>query len=374
MQKPAVWICAFALLHVPCATAGGLHLGMKLACKRYGDAWSAGDKPGVAAACAEDFAGVWQLMPDELFAKLPKPSAGEAEVLDSRKGLEEAEVEVKTGEGSVVFQLEGRGFQWLVADLRVRNEADESVSLKHSLAVSLAARNFLAAMNDPASRGFAACCSGEFRSKLARLDAGEWKLVKGYLPSMPEPAPTKRPMVRFHGRTAASMTTKSPTGDGEVALTFVNENGWRIHDLAMRGKGMLIPSFRDSLPALAATAAMGKFLKAPKSLDPAAFVAPGKLLDEFTHLHKGSPPPPPACGDKPEHLRVSHDSRQVYVKYPEKWVMVALDGAEEKSRIALVQLHQGGKWQNASDLLALHRNVQSAGLGWLTQAGFKKAE
>jgi hypothetical protein len=374
MQKPAVWICTIAFLHVSDATAGGLHLGMKLACKRYGDAWTAGDKQAVAAACAEDFSGVWHAMPDALFAKLPKPKADDAEVLDSRKGLDEAEVEVSTGDGSIVFQLEGRGFQWLVADLRVRNEADESVSLKHSLAVSLAARNFLEAMNDPDGRGFAACCSGEFRAKLARLDANEWKLVKGYLPTMQEPAPTKRPNVRFHGRSAASMTTQSPTsGGGEVALTFVNENGWRIHDLAVRGKGMLIPSFRDSLPVLAATAAMGKFLKDPKSLDPVAFVAPGKLLEEFAHLHKGSPPPP-ACGDKPECVRVTNDSRQVFVKYPEKWVMVAMDASPEKSRIAIVQLHQAGKWQNASDLLALHRSVQSAGLGWLTQAGFKKGE
>ena len=48
----------------------GLHLGMKLACKRYGDAWNSGSQSALWGATTGDFASVWNRMPADMYGFL----------------------------------------------------------------------------------------------------------------------------------------------------------------------------------------------------------------------------------------------------------------------------------------------------------------
>jgi len=348
---------------VECASAG-LHLGMKLACKRYGDAWAAGDRGALQAAVSEDFAAVWRRMPDQVFAKLPRQDSSESAVLSSQRTPTESTVSVQTPEGVIVFHLVGSGFQWLVADVEVQNVHGESVSLKHSLAASLTSRDFLMGLSDPAGRSWNGSLSRAMQSTIDRLGPDEWRLVQAFLPKMKEPTPAKKPMVRFFGKQAI-MQVSMPGGESAIQVTLVNEGAWKIDDLELSGKALRIPSFRKGMPSLAAVAKLGRFMKDPKSHDPAGFVAEPKLREELGHLHAGKGEASALGAQKMEHLRIALDSH-VYIKYPNRWIVVSTQPKDGRMMVSNLQVHEGGAWRNAADLLALQRTAKSFGLGdWL---------
>ncbi len=341
---------------------GGLHIGMKLACKRYGDAWVASDKETLVLACTEDFAAVWKAMPDSMFRNLPKSSAEGAAVLASLKSPTDARVAIQAPDGKMIFVLDGAGFNWRVADVETANTFGETVSLKHSVAASLAARQFLAGLN---GGEFGNSLSGGFRKVLVGMPPADFKAVRTFIPTIAEPKPTKKPTVRFRGNNAR-IASSIGEGESEAVVTLVNENGWRVDDLSVAGEGMRIPSLRQALPTLAAAAKLGNFFKAPRDLDPAAFAAPGKLLDELKKAFEGGPLPPNPADEKIVHLRVADDPRQAYLKYPSKWILVSTEPAGAgKALVKNLHLHQGGKWQDAADLLALNRAVKDNPLGKL---------
>ena len=336
---------------------------MKLACKRYGDAWAAGDKAGLVEATTEDFAAVWKAMPDPLFKKLPKPSVDGAQVLASSKSPTDARVAVQTPDGKMVFVLDGAKFNWRVADIETVNMFGEAVSLKHAVAASLASRQFLDGLG---GGDFGNCLSASFRKVLVAMPPEDFKAVGTFIPKIPEPAPTKKPIVRFQGPNAARIASSIGDGDGQAVVTLVNENGWRVDDLAVSGEGMRIPSLRDALPTLAAAARLGEFFKKPRGVDPETFAAPGKLYDELKRVFEGGPAPPNPAEAKLVHLRVADDPRQVYLKYPDKWILVSTQPAGAgKALVRHLHLYQGKQWQNAADLLALNRAVKENPLGKL---------
>src|SRR5215207_5223396 len=108
MSRRIVGALFACLVGVQSADAG-LHLGMKLACKRYGDAWAAGDRAALQSAVTEEFAAVWQRIPDSMFAKLPKSDSADSAVLSSQKSPTGATVSVQTQDDVIVFHLQGTG-------------------------------------------------------------------------------------------------------------------------------------------------------------------------------------------------------------------------------------------------------------------------
>jgi hypothetical protein len=56
----------------------------------------------------------------------------------------------------------------------------------------------------------------------------------------------------------------------------------------------------------------------------------------------------------------------VYVKYPNRWIAVTTKPAGGRAMVSNLQLHDGGAWRNAADLLALQRKVKTSPLAdWL---------
>jgi len=341
-----------------------LHLGMKLACKRYGDAWSSGDRTALEAAVTDEFAAVWRRVPDAMFAKLPRTTSTDSAVLSSQKSPNDATVSVQTADGNVVFHLTGAGFQWRVADVDVENINGETVSLKQSLEASLTSRDFLVGLSDPKGRSWNGCLSRSMQKSVQSLSGQEWQLVQAYLPPIKEPTPGKRPMVRFFGR-LASMAVTLPGGESFVQVTLVNEGAWKVDDLELSGRKLRIPSFRKGLPALAAVAKLGQFMKDPKLVDPASFVADPKLRQELAHLHAGTSDAPGLGAQKMEHIRIAQDAH-VYVKYPNRWIVVSTQTVGGRVMVSNLQLHEAGAWRNAAELLALQRKLKSSPLAdWL---------
>lgn len=360
------WIVGtvFAAVAMSQTAAGGLHLGMKLACKRYGDAWAAGDREALQAAVTEDFAAVWKRVPDRMFATLPRSAATDSAVLSSQKTPTESSVSVQTADGVIVFQLVGSGFQWLVADVEVTNVHGEAVSLKQSLTASLTSRDFLIGLSDPLGKSWNGSLSRAMQTAIERLGPEEWRQVQAYLPPMKEPAPAKKPMVRFFGKQAIMQVTM-PSGDAGIQVTLVNEGTWKVDDLELSGKALRIPSFRKGMPALAAVSKLGRFMKDPKSHDPAKFVCDPKLCQELGHLHSGKGENASLGSQKMEHLRIAQDVH-VYVKYPNRWIVASTQPKDGRTMISNLQVHEAGSWRNAADLLALQRTAKSLGLGeWL---------
>jgi hypothetical protein len=360
------WIvgASFACLVGVQSADAGLHLGMKLACKRYGDAWAAGDRAALQAAVTEDFAAVWQRIPESMFAKLPKSDSADSAVLASQKSPTGATVSVQTQDGVIVFHLQGTGFQWRVADLEVSNLHGEAVSLKQSLEASLTSRDFLIGLADPAGKSWNGCLSRSMQQAINALSPEEWRHIQAYLPKLSEPAMAKKPMVRFFDRLAVLNVTM-PGGDSSVQVTLVNEGAWKVDDLELSGRSLRIPSFRKGMPAMAAVAKLGRFMKDPKSIDPSSFIGDQKLLEELAFLRTGKVDAGGLGSQKMEHLRIAHDVL-VYVKYPNRWIAVTTKPAGGRAMVSNLQLHDGGAWRNAADLLALQRKVKTSPLAdWL---------
>jgi len=116
---------------------------------------------------------------------------------------------------------------------------------------------------------------------------------------------------------------------------------------------------------MAAVAKLGRFMKDPKALDPVSFVADRKLLDEFEFLRQSKGDGGGLGSQKIEHLRITQDVH-VYVKYPNRWILVTTQPVGGRAMVAGLQLHDGGSWRNAADLLALQRKVKTSPLAdWL---------
>jgi hypothetical protein len=341
---------------------------MKLACKKYGDAWTAGDRHALMECVTDDFASVWSRMPPALFASLPKSSGGDSEVIDSQKSPGGALVRVRTADGVVTFQLVGQGFQWRVSDVLTKNENEEIVSLKQSLDASLAAREFLEGLNNPLSSAWNQCLSHSMHASMAAIPPADWQRIRKYLPSIPEPSPSRRPNVRFFGPIATIQThVASASGHSTVKVSLVREAGWRVDDLEIVSAGLNIPSFRNGAACLACVATLGEFFQRPNIMEPKTFVAPGKLRDELVRAHRGEIKPPKLGDEQPKHVRIS-DGAHVYLQYPNRWVLVSTQTVSGRRQIADVQLHEGGSWKSAADLLALHRNLRGNSLGnWLAE-------
>lgn len=356
---------------------GGLHLGAKLACKKYGDAYSIRDRAALRQAVTPDFAAVWDQVPDDIFQRLPKADATGNAVLSSSKSQREARVEVATTAGTITFVVVGAGFQWKVDDLLTPGDDGQPTSLKNRLLLCITAKQFLSVLQKGDWSKPHPTVAPDFHTVLAKLPFADRDRVRRYLPSLPKISAIPKVSIGIDG---ALMTVSLPTqhGNATVYLTFQRRATWQVRDVSVKTPTLDLPSLARSMPALVAVATMGDFFKQPRSLDPRAWTLPGKLQDELVRAFEGKCELGKSMAGKPQQIIVFPDGKRVQVRMNDKWVIAdMMPTPAGPARVASLMLHDGNQWRDTADLLALQRKVLQGGdavKSWLMQVSYEEPE
>jgi hypothetical protein len=346
-----------------CRAEAGLNLGMKLACKRYGEAWNSGSKAALRGVATPDFVHMFYRMPAEQFARLPR--GGGSKVIGSRKGRGWGTVTVATSQGALTFMLRGRGFKWTVTDIHKRGDDGRTVSLKSYLDASLTAREFLVDLKYRGGNSFYDSISHEFRGSFRQLSRTDLNRVRNFLPDINSDV---KPYLSMNGR-RATMSVRMPNGgpNDRVRFSLVQQNGWKVDDYAIDSDRVTIPSFRNALPVIACVAEFGEFVNDPDRVDPCAFTACGKLRDELVAARSMRPFPieTPKTRDA---FVVDQRGRSVQVRYPEKTVRMRIGEEGGKRVICQIQLLAADRWADLGHLLAMKRGLRSMSVATVFQS------
>lgn len=330
------------------------HLGMKLACKEYGEAWRSGSRARLMATVTPDFAVAWQRVPDETFASLPRNTGGQ--VLATRKYSGSGAVTVLTGEGSVEFLVVGRGFNWKVADVRRLDREGQWMSVKESLHVSCAARDFITKFYQVEDAiGYQQAMSPRFASVSAAIPQASMTRVRRCLP---KGNTASIPDIRFHGG-GATMTVPVAT-DQNIAFHLVKVSAaagdWRVDDVTFATPSLAVESLRGSLGALAAVADFGAFVKKEDSPPVEQFIADGDLRTELRWLESQGWAFPGARSGPPRRIEATRDGRAVHLVFDHRELHFHLTTGEAKA-IVNIDILRGGSTNDLASLLARSRKL-----------------
>lgn len=349
------------ILSTPLALAGpkGLHLGMKLACKHYGDAWNSGSKGALYGVSTSDFAYQWGRMPDDLFASMPRGGGGGVAGSFKNRGGGYGEVSVSTSQGPMTFILVGHGFNWRVADIQKTGDGGQWVSVKNYLDASLSAREFMTAFHSETDESFRNVASSGFNGVFNATEAGDLKRVRRVLPP---PALDVKPYLIFNGNTA-DITVHPPNGapGDRVAIRLIHEGSWKVNDFEVDTARMRIASFQKAIPALACVTALGAFVNDPQSVDPTSFTANGELRDALVYA-RSQKPFPMQSGEKWKRLEVADDGATVFAHYPGRMVRMSIGSTGGPVLTRLEMAAQQGKWSDVAQALAIQKKVKEFSL------------
>lgn len=356
---------------------GGLHLGAKLACKKYGDAYAARDRQALRQAVTPEFGAVWDQVPDEIFQRLPRADATGNAVLSSSKVQGEARVEIATTAGPITFITTGSGFQWKVDDLLTPGDDGRPTSLKNRLLLCVMAKQFLTVLQRGDWSIAQPTVAPEFHAILARLPTPDRERVRRYLPTLPKITAIPRLSI---GTDAALMTVSAPTqhGNATVHLTFQRRGGWQVRDVSVKTPTLDLPSLARSMPALVAITTLGDFFKQPRSLDPRGWTMPGKLQEELVRAFEGKAELGKSMAGRPQQIVVFPDGKRVQVRINDKWVLADMTQLPVgPARVASLMMHDGKQWRDAAQLMSLQRRVLQGGdavKSWLMQVSHDEPE
>jgi hypothetical protein len=357
----------------PDSTHAGLHLGMKLACKRYGDAWNTGDPSALYGAATGEFAAVWSRMPGDDFAKLPR--GGRGKVVSSRKGRGSGTVTVATDQGVMTLLLVGRGFHWTVADIYRPGDDGRIVSVKNYVDASLTAREFMQDLKYAGRNDFFDSITPRFQAAFTELSASEFDRVRRFLPDLTNiPKPY---VVLDDDRASVRVQIPGQSVSDTITFQLIRREGWRVDDYSVDSRSVQIASFRRSLTAIAAISAFGEFVDDPGSIDPTHFTAPGELRTALLAAQTQKPFPISAPGPR-ESLATSHDGRVVDVRYPGRCVRLHMvETRVGCGRIDKVEVMLGASWANLATLLNTNQQLRqfsfAAALNQVAGSGQSKA-
>lgn len=349
--------CSIGIIVTLCMQASGaqagLHLGMKLACKRYGEAWNSGSRGALASVATPDFYHQWCRMPDESFARLPR--GGRGKVLSSQKGCGSGGVTVATSSGVVTLALVGHGFHWQVCDIYKSGDDGRTVSLKSYLDATLTAREFLVDLKDVGGSSFDDSISPRMREAFAHLSADEIERVRKFLPDITK-AP--KPYVSL-GTVEAIVQVQIPDGKPGDTLTFrlVEEGGWRVDDFAVDSHRTSIASFREALPIIASVSAFGSFVEDPIHVEPATFTTAGELRDALESTRQESPFPLQAGGVR-QRFVIHPDLSTVEITYPNRQVRIGVREESGRRLIESVEIMLGSNWTSVATLLSARKSLR----------------
>lgn len=351
LASSAIWIVSVALV-VPCQA--GPNLGMKLACKRYGDAWNSGSRSALNGQVTSDFAAAFNRMPGDMFAAMPRGGGGR--VLSSSKGNGSGTVTVATSQGVMTFVVVGRGFNWRVADIYKAGDDGRTVSLKSYLDAKLTAREFIydlknvggTAHHDSLSRGFLAA--------FKELSADDVKRVRDFLPPMRSDA---KPHLAMHGNRAV-MTVRFPGVEGHARFDLVREGSWKVDDYSVHMPHASIASFRNSLDTIAAVGRFREFMLEPAKLHPAEFTSPGQLQASLVRVHELGFLPMRQVPSPMKKCTIDRSGENVLIELADRSVRMEVDRSGRGAVVAKVDVTMGQRWADLGHLIALNERARSS--------------
>lgn len=345
------------------STQAGPHLGMKLACKRYGEAWNSGDVRALQGVATRDFYEQWQRMPASSFAKLPR--GGSAQVLSTQKGNGSGTVTVSTRGGAMTFLLVGGGFDWRVADIFRAGDDGQRISVKEYLDLSLTASEFMEDLKYKGGSSFHDSISHRFRSSFRELTADDLARIRNFLPEIER----QKPNIRMSG-IRATLEVPLPGGkaDDRIIFAMVKENSWKVDDYKVDCESIQIASFREALPVLASVTAFSDYTKDPSKGDLAHFTSQGSLRSALAYACVQEPSLLNS-GAKRDRFEISPDLETVNVCQGGKNVQMKMVRSGRRFVIDEIQLQSGDRWMNVAQLINLKRRVSTLGVAFANLVG-----
>lgn len=351
MKSKWLMLALAGIAAAPEAIAGP-HIGMKLACKRYGEAWRSGSKDALYGVTTDDFAAAWRRLPEDAFRQMPRDTG--ADLMGTAKSPGIGTVTVDTPNGVITFIVVGRGFRWTVADILRPDEEGLTVSLKDTIHAGCTVREFAEVLGTPRKEELSALTTARFA---ASIEQAKPSLLARFKKT--ETAPRKAfPRIRFNGDEANVVVYPKP-GDQTTEVTFQlkNEDGWRVDDLRIKAPDKEIVSLRGGLPALQAAADFNAFARDSQSVDPAAF-ATGELLTELKQASERRDQLPTNLPAVRKRIEVNEGGTRIVVTAPEQTITVYLLSENGTRRIREVEVDQEGKKSLLSELLAMERKTE----------------
>jgi hypothetical protein len=330
---------------------------MKLACKRYGEAWNSGSRSALRSAVTSDFAAQWARLPQSNFATMPRGGAGQ--VISTSKGRGVGTVTVSTSQGVLTFVVVGGGFQWTVADIHKAGDDGRTVSLKEYLDVTMTAREFITDLKNRGGTSFHESITRDFQHAFADLTPSALQRIQDFLP---DPHQNVKPYVQI-GDQAATMRVQIPNRGPNDFVTFrlKRESGWRVDDYTIDSDAIKVASFRSALPTIAAVTGFRQFARDPEGNDPVTFTGPGELRTLLQTLRAERPFPLKANGDA-RLLVVADDGKSAQVTFPNRVVHISMAPAEKGQAIDRIWVMTGDRWADFAHLMTLQRSLQKASM------------
>jgi hypothetical protein len=355
------WVRALALVAVGVLVGpavAGPHLGMKLACKRYGEAWNSGSRSALSGQITGDFNSVFNRMPASMFAAMPRGGSGQ--VLSHSKGSNSGQVTVSTSQGVMTFVLVGNGFNWRVADIYKAGDDGGRVSLKSYLDATVTAHEFVRDLKLPTGTQFYTSISQGFRQSWQDLSTEELGLVREF---MDNATPVGKPFLSMNGN-YANMTVRL-TGDKTARLQLIREGSWKIADYGIESPTVTIASFRNSVDTIASVQRFRSFMVDPANQSPIAFTKEGMLRESLVQLHQIGFLPMNQKPSKMTYFSIDPSGQNVLIKLEDRQVKLMVDRAGRGATIAKVDVTMGKKtWADLSHLIALNNQIRQ-GIGLL---------
>jgi hypothetical protein len=337
-----------SLVAVQPASAGGLHLGMKLSAKKYGQAWNSGSQGAAMGRVTGDFASVLGRVPPDVWADMPRGGGGQ--VLGSSKGKGSGTLTVATSQGVVTLIMAGKGFNWRVADIIKAGDDGRPVSTKTYLDASLSAREFMIALRDQGAWGNPKI-EGGFQAAFMALSPDDQMRIRGRIPPIEN---SGKPHLTFNGGWATMIVNRHD--GGQITFQLANVAGWRVADYAVNSPNLSIPSFKSALPAIAAADAFERFTDDVNAADPNAF-AGGDLRATLNEVRAEGKFPVPK-GAQPLRTEFSGDGRFVTITYPNRTIRLTVDHAGGRGELVAVDGTVNGKWESVGGMLALRNKAK----------------
>jgi hypothetical protein len=333
------------------------HIGMKLACKRYGEAFNSGSRGAVIGASTGSFAQQWSRMPADVFASIPRVGGG-SKVLGSSKGSGSGTVTVATSQGVVTFVVVGHGFNWTVADIYKAGDDGRTVSLTSYLDLTLTANEFMKDLKYVGGSSFHDSITGAMKSEFTQLRDEELTLIRDFLPEVRR----NKPHVVMNGSTG-TMRMQVPGGKPHETITFkmVHNGSWKVDDYVVYSDKTKIPSFKNALPLLASVAAFKKFATNPEGIHPASFCTEGSLRDTLIAAKAQTPFPLKPTGS-PLEMVLSEDGKSASIRYPDRQVRIEMGESDGRMAIAKIQVRTGDRWAHLDHMLAIKQQIGAFGL------------
>lgn len=351
------------------ASEGAPHLGMKLACKRYGEAWASNSQQQVAAACAPELARQIQRLKPEEFAVLQREMANQApSVVQSGKGYGGGTVVVQTRNGLVHLHVVGSGFNWIVTDVISPDHAGVYASLKDNLDVSCTAREFFENLADRSKDLVAERMSAGLWSSFQKVSPEELALGRLILGT-----PIERKGADSFVRGDRAEVVVRQAGNHSVRFKLARIGGrWIVDDVSFDTEQLALFSLQNSFDSFCAVVSLGDHIRHPSHEAKLTYVADAELHSELVQLSEapelGSQNPSSRAGHV---LRISNDGLKASCSEARRHSEITLVSSTEKNRhlIAQVIVHDEHGSQPLAKLLAARRQwvaVTDVGKGILS--------